>query len=339
MTNKLLLRAAVAAALVLVSAIGASAQMSEAIGIRAQGMSGAFTAVADDATATWWNPAGLASGAYFNTVVETGRQRQPTNESAVPASETINRGFSLAYPALGLSYYRLQISEIQPVASTGGGTPGRQDEGSRDIRLQRLVLSQFGATVGQSMGSHLVLASTLKLVRGSLATEVRPAIAASIDAAEELEGPSETHAALDIGALARVGRLRLGLMVRNATETTFFGDDDRGTGLTLDRRFRAGVALGSHSNLTMLAADFDLTRSLTATGEQQRAAVGVEGWSVSRRIGLRGGASVNMLDTDRIVVSGGASVAVRKGTYVDVAGALGSDDSQSGWGFALRVTF
>ena len=48
----------------------ATAQIYENIGIRAQGMSGAFVAVADDATTTWWNPAGLASGGYFNGVIE-----------------------------------------------------------------------------------------------------------------------------------------------------------------------------------------------------------------------------------------------------------------------------
>src|SRR2546425_6916455 len=118
MTNILLVRAAIAAALVLVSAVGASAQTSEAIGIRAQGMGGAFTAVADDATAAWWNPGGLAAGASFNTIIEAGSQRQPASESAVPAWQRGARGFSIAYPALALSYYRLRVSEIQPLAST-----------------------------------------------------------------------------------------------------------------------------------------------------------------------------------------------------------------------------
>ncbi len=40
---------------------------------RAQGMGGAFVGVADDATASWWNPAGLATGAYFNVVIEKGQ--------------------------------------------------------------------------------------------------------------------------------------------------------------------------------------------------------------------------------------------------------------------------
>src|ERR1700681_2567194 len=86
----------------------ARAQEYEAIGIRAQGMGGAFVAVADDATASWWNPAGLASGAYFNGILEYGR----------PALSSPTTAVELAFPALGVSYSRLTISEIQPIGST-----------------------------------------------------------------------------------------------------------------------------------------------------------------------------------------------------------------------------
>jgi len=41
----------------------AAAQSTESVGTRAQGMGGAFVGVADDASAVYWNPAGLAGGA------------------------------------------------------------------------------------------------------------------------------------------------------------------------------------------------------------------------------------------------------------------------------------
>src|SRR6185295_127399 len=92
----------------------AHAQANDTVGTRAQGMAGAFTAVADDATATWWNPAGLASGAYFNAIVEGGTHHEPGSDrnatgAPVPAWSADNRAVSLAFPALGLSYYRLQV--------------------------------------------------------------------------------------------------------------------------------------------------------------------------------------------------------------------------------------
>src|SRR4029077_5319982 len=97
----------------------------------------------------------------------------------------------------------------------------RQDQGTADVRLRSLVLSQFGATVGQSIGEHLVVGSTLKLVRGSVATDVRPADVASLDQASDLEGPVESHAELDLGAMVAFGRMQFGLVGRNLSEPVF----------------------------------------------------------------------------------------------------------------------
>ena len=71
------LPAALAVGFVVLVPIAVRAQGYEDVGTRAQGMAGAFVAVADDATASWWNPAGLASGAYFNVIFEKGRAHEP----------------------------------------------------------------------------------------------------------------------------------------------------------------------------------------------------------------------------------------------------------------------
>ena len=336
MKNMWLARAAIAAALVVVCDAGAGAQTSETVGIRAQGMGGAFTAVADDATAAWWNPAGLAAGAYFNAIIETATRREPAPEGAVPAWEAGTRGFSIAYPALALSYYRLKVSEIQPVSSIGGAGLSRQDEGSTNVRLSSLVLNQFGVTVGQSLGNHLVVASTLKLMRGGVGIDVRQASGVSLDAAADLDRQSEMHSGLDVGALSKFGAVRLGVMVRNAKETTF-GEGTQA--IELDRHVRAGVALSSRSNLATVAVDLDLTKTQLPTGEARRFAAGAEAWGATRRIGLRGGVSVNTIGDARPSASGGVSAALRSGTFLDVAATAGSDEAQRGWGFALRVTF
>ena len=64
-------------AVVLLWPTGARAQIYESVGTRAQGMGGAFVAVADDASATWWNPAGLAMGAFFSSVLEHDNAQDP----------------------------------------------------------------------------------------------------------------------------------------------------------------------------------------------------------------------------------------------------------------------
>ena len=48
----------------------ASVQVFESIGVRALGMGGAFVVVADDATANYWNPAGLATGPFLSALVD-----------------------------------------------------------------------------------------------------------------------------------------------------------------------------------------------------------------------------------------------------------------------------
>jgi hypothetical protein len=279
-----------------------TAQSSELIGIRAQGMAGAFTAVADDSSATWWNPAGLAGGAYFNGIIEYGHPRLLPDDPIY--------GLSVAFPALGLSYYRIPLSQVRPESSTGTAAGSRQDEG---------VLSVYGATVGQSMGEHLVVGSTVKLARAS-----------------------GTQAGLDLGAMASFGRARVGLMVRNAKEIEF----DKGTvdAWRLQRQARAGAAFATGSRGVVsgatVAVDADLTTIDTPRGDSRRMAVGGEVWTGRRVLGLRGGFNMSTIGERQTSFSGGASVSVRSGTFLDVHLSRGERDSdQNGWGAALRVTF
>ena len=278
----------------------ATAQTSDVVGVRALGMSGAFTAVADDSTATWWNPAGLASGAYFSAMLEYAHPEGGEGDGL--------RGISVAFPALGLSYYRIPRSSS--TASTGSNPASREDEGS---------LSVFGATVGQSFGRHLVVGSTVKI--------------------QHVDGDSDMG--LDIGAMAAFGPAKLGLMVRNVTEPQF------GEGLqafTLQRQARAG---GSYTGTTRgvigsvtVSFDADLMDVPTLRGDEQRLAVGGEVWLRGRYLGFRGGASRSAVGLERSAYSGGASVAVRKALFVDtfLTGG-GTDESRDGWGLGFRVTF
>jgi hypothetical protein len=266
-------------------------------------MGGAFTAVADDATATWWNPAGLAGGPYFNTLIEYDRPDTPADANA--------KAVAFALPSLGLSYYRLPISEMQPSASTAAGASGRQDQG---------YLSQFGATFGQSIGGHVVVATTLKLLHAG-----------------------DTHGDLDLGALVTAGHVRVGVSVRNVHETSFGGGAE---GLTLRRASRAGIAFVANGGGVLggitVAADADLTKVATALGDEQHLSAGAEAWLFRKIVGLRGGVSRDRV-TRRDAESGGVSLLLGSGrymkTYIEGQLTRGSDEVRKGWGAALRLTF
>src|SRR5260370_18029438 len=172
-------------------------------------MGGAFVAVADDATATWWNPAGLILS-DFSLVLERVRTTEPSGaDPAGPAWRGDATSFAASFPAFGLSFSRLRISEIAPQTSTAGAQPGRQDLGAAAIGLRSWVTNQFGATVGQSVGNHLVIASTLKLVRAGSTTSPGGSTGGSLDPAAALYVFLGAETDLGGGAPAAGGALRV----------------------------------------------------------------------------------------------------------------------------------
>jgi hypothetical protein len=319
----------------------ATAQAFDAVGTRAQGMGGAFVAVADDASATWWNPAGLAGGAYLNAIIERARSQEPADPSTPsgPALRTGTTSFALAYPALGLSYYSLRVSQIARSAATsiGAPQPDRQDQGTV---LHSAAVTSFGMTVGQSIGNHVVLGSTLKLVRAGAVVSTESPQSGALDRADDLDVSRETRFDLDLGAMVRFGWLRIGAAVQHIRQPAFGDGDNR---IVLDRQARAGVAImkgkfGAFDALTV-DIDSDLTTSSTVLGDTRQVAGGAEIWMLRRHFGLRGGLSADTLGDRRTARSTGASVALRSGLFLDGAWTVGSDLQKTGWSVSLRTSF
>ncbi len=73
-------------------------------------------------------------------------------------------------------------------------------------------------------------------------------------------------------------------------------------------------------------------------GNARHLAGGGELW-FERRLGVRGGVSVNTVDDLRPSFSAGASAAIQKGFFIDAQLTRGDDAVKEGWGLALRVTF
>ena len=159
----------------------AAAQSFPSTGTRAAGMGGAFVGVADDASAIYWNPAGLAAGAYFSLVVDGGSAEITPNGSAVGGDDS-NFLIGLAMPALGLGYYRLHTRTVGPPATLEPFSPSEPPllSAAPELRVDTLVTHHGGVTLVQSLWQGVAVGTTLKLVRGIASSTVVPA-----DTAEE----------------------------------------------------------------------------------------------------------------------------------------------------------
>jgi hypothetical protein len=246
----------------------------------------------------------------------------------------------VSYPALALSYYRLRVSEIAPILPTADELAGRQDQEPARVALHTLALSQFGITVGQSLGEHLVLASTVKLVRAGSASSSGESGDDRLSDASDLDTESDSKTDIDLGAMVAFGAVRFGVTVKHLFEPEF---DEGGTAFELKRQARAGVAWlsearGPFDGLTA-ALDVDLTKTPTIAGDVRYVAAGLETWFKGRRIGVRSGLSVDTAGPVTTTGAIGGTFGGWYGLFLNGAFMFGSDEARNGWSTSLSVTF
>ena len=286
-----------------VSAPPALAQNVEVAGSRALGMAGAFVAVADDSSATWWNPAGLAAGPFVDMAIA---RTATTIDGSVPGAENGLWSVSMGTPPFGVSYYRLQVTDIRPPDPIAGGAGDRED------RRAGVGVSQFGATVLHTLLTGVHAGATVKYVRGA----------------------GDGAVDLDLGVLAVAGAFRVGGLVRNVR------GPELGGAARLPRQVRIGAAFDGNAIdrfPIVVAADADLRAYDAGDGERRVIALGAERWLRARRVGVRGGARFNTAGARDAAATAGGSYAVRPGMYLDGHIVRGGDEA--GWGVAARVSF
>lgn len=291
---------ALAALLLAFSSSLVGAQPRAQVGERAQGMGGAFVAVADDASAIYWNPAGLATGSTFDVqldlttpadVIDTPDPRRPIFAGA-------------AMPALGLAYYR--------VSSAVSSSADRKNGGSGEVGVSSLDTTNFGVSLVQTVVDALVVGTTLRVVNGA----------------------DKTALDLDVGTMASIRNVRVGLTARNLRAS-----------LDTQRQVRLGAALVPRAlprgvmGPFSAAFDVDLTRTATVDGDERQAAVGSEQWWAAGALGTRLGLNWNTLGAARPAVAGGVTVRLPHSVYAEGHVTKGRRERDSGWGFGMRVTF
>jgi hypothetical protein len=286
----------------------ANAQAAPPVGVRAAGMAGAFVGVADDASAVYWNPAGLASGAFFSLVLDRSELKAPAGQNSPDFNVTF---VAIGTPPLGVTYYRTTF----PVVPQGQASFAGQPPGGPEL----LVAHQFGVTVDQSLHDGLAVGATVKAIRG-----ITP------DA-------SKTAFDADIGVMASGSVARAGLVVRNAFEPEL----SSGQGpVRLERSVRGGVSLLLRETVR-LAADADFTRADVLGGRWRDAAVGAEVHPLQRawvRSGVHWNTAGGPLAAAPVMAVGG-SAAVYGSLLVDAQVSVGSKNGNRGWGVGLRYNF
>lgn len=299
-------------------------------------MGGAFVAVADDASAAYWNPAGFAAGSFFSLAIDR------TSASVTPdgdprAGSRSSFLIALGAPPVGVSYYRLRSTFLvpEPVSTAAAGDSRNLTDA---VRLQTLVTHHTGATVVQSIAPGVAIGATLKLVRGLAASTVQPSgdRDALLDDAGGLLGKGSTRFDADFGVMATAGSFKAGLTVRNVTEPGFRTADNSGR-LKLERQARAGLSVAPVPGW-LVAADLDLTASAGPLGDVRQFAAGTEG-RVARKAFVRGGLQVNTKGDRAPAVSLGGSYAATASLLVDAQLTTGSDRAAAGWGVAARIVF
>ncbi len=308
----------------------ATAQVFESAGSRALGMGGAFVAVANDSTATWWNPAALPTGPFVDVSID---RASTTGGEATPSWRQRTTGVALLTPPVGLSYYRYSVADVGALSS------GQVENGTR---VRMLTVNQVGGTFVQSVADGVHLGATVKYLSGHMAEAQMPALpdgADLRDRAGALEaGGWDAAFDLDLGGMVVRGPVRAGLTLRHVTRPAFGKD----AGMALPRQARAGVAYDGDAaghGPYLVSMDLDLSRIETVSGERRNVALGLERWLGAKKVGIRGGARVNTLGGHERTVTAGASLLARPGMYVEGHVALGGSTDDRGWSLGARVTF
>jgi hypothetical protein len=330
------LRYIAAAGALLGCAAGSAAQSFDPVGTRAAGMAGAFVAVADDASAAYWNPAGFASGNFFSIVLDrTTSKSDPTLSEG--ARKTTGFLFAMGMPALGLSYYQIRSASVSNAAPGGlkAGTAGADE--ADEVRLATLVTHHTGATLLQSIGAGITVGTTLKLVRGVVSSTVVPDGPRDTLLAEatELGGKGSSRFDADIGVMKAGSLFKAGLTIRNVTNPEFAARD--GSSVRVRRQARAGVALVPLEGW-VVDADLDLTSTPDVFGPVRNFALGTEG-RLWRKAFVRGGLRKNTRGSSETAVAAGASYMVVNSFLIDAQVTGGDARANRGWGVSARFVY
>jgi hypothetical protein len=310
------------------------------IGSRASGLAGAFVAVADDATAVYWNPAGIATGSFVSMAIDFGRHDAvPESPQTVAGQKDRATMVAVAATAIGVAYYRLGTYGTGPAGPAVSAPPSREEVRRR---VHALATDTVGVSLVQSLGDHVVIGATPKFVRGGAQRGVSGEIDvhAALDTAKDLDGRASYAFDVDAGAMITASQFRFGVVARNLTAPSFEVDGGLDS-IELEREVRVGAAWGSGSpgvGRVLVSLDADVLARPTAAGDRRDLAAGVETWWHGQRLGLRGGVRRSSIGDARAAVAAGISAGMTPGMLLEAHVVRGHAAERS-WSVGARMFF
>lgn len=200
-------------------------------GARAQGMGGAYTAVADDAHAIYWNPAGLAQVTKYKLALDHLSFIEEINSQFASFVVPFNK----FYGSLGVGLTYIDMGSIDRLDSNGVA-----DGGDSDVNAYAASVSW-----GQAIGDRFAIGVSGKNINQNLA------------------GTSKSSLAADAGALLFLvpNRLGLGASVSNIGPKVKLGTTEENLPLIV----RAGSVFYAVPGKLTFAADVEKERDTDAT--------------------------------------------------------------------------
>jgi hypothetical protein len=246
------------------------------VGARAAAMGSAYVAVAEDASAAYWNPAGLTGVEHYGfTTQHADMFQQGTQESALMRGLAQYNFMNVVVPfergKLGISWIRLGIDDVPRVTFedvNGDGVLGTfrdlNQDGVKDIGEYYIDTPAIAETFttsdnalllsyARSIGERVSIGGTAKIIRQAVFFNRGSGFGA------------------DLGAIVRLhDNVRAGLVIQDAVGTRVKWDTPGRPTFTRDANPRVGIAVrlpGGTLASMALAADIDLGRTTRLTEE------------------------------------------------------------------------